>query len=203
MLHKRASAHTHTGLGAAVLLRNWTLPTGQNDAYATAAKNQLNYLLNVAPKASNGAISQRESEVQLWADFIYMAPPFIAYYGALEGGDEGAALLQTAYEQVKLYRDLLFDADVGLWRHVTQGSWSDNTHWATGNAWAVAGALRVLSTIRGSDAADSMQSQQDDLSQWVKETLDGVWKFQVRVFLFCLATFEMLTPPSSNQTAHS
>jgi rhamnogalacturonyl hydrolase YesR len=140
----------------------------------------LNYLLNVAPKASNGAISQRESEVQLWADFIYMAPPFIAYYGALEGGDGGAALLQTAYEQVKLYRDSLFDADVGLWRHVTQGSWSDNTHWATGNAWAVAGALRVLAAIRGSAAAASMQSQQNDLLQWVKETLDGVWKFQVR-----------------------
>src|SRR6266851_6833561 len=142
----RLRAHAHTGVGVAVLLRNWTLPTGQNGAYDTAAKNQLNYLLQVAPRAPNGAISHRASEAQLWADFIYMAPPFIAYYGALLGGDEGATLLQTAYEQVKLYRDLLFDADVGLWRHVTQGSWSDNTHWATGNAWAVAGALRVLST---------------------------------------------------------
>ncbi len=79
----RLRAHAHTGVGVAVLLRNWTLPTGQNGAYDTAAKNQLNYLLQVAPRAPNGAISHRASEAQLWADFIYMAPPFIAYYGAL------------------------------------------------------------------------------------------------------------------------
>ena len=198
----RLRAHAHTGVGVAVLLRNWTLPTGQNGAYDTAAKNQLNYLLNVAPRASNGAISHRDSEVQLWADFIYMAPPFIAYYGALLGGDGGATLLQTAYEQVKLYRDVLFDADVELWRHVALGSWSDPTHWGTGNGWAAAGALRVLATIQMSDAADSMQSQQNDLLQWVKETLDGVWKYQVG----CSAAsplFEILTPLSSKQAAPS
>ena len=172
-------AHAHAGIGVAVLLRNWTLPTSQGAPYASAAKDQLDYLLNVAPKAADGTISTRESEVQLWSDFVYMAPPFIAYYGALEGGDNGATLLQTAYEQVKLYRDVLFDADVGLWRHVALGSWSDPTHWATGNGWAAAGALRVLATIQGSAAADSMQSQQNDLLQWVKETLDGVWKYQV------------------------
>jgi rhamnogalacturonyl hydrolase YesR len=117
-----------------------------------------------------------------------MAPPFIAYYGALQGGPEGETLLQTAYEQVKLYRDVLFDEDVGLWRHIALGYGTDSTHWATGNAWAVAGMLRVLATIRGSAADGSMQNQQTDLIQWVRETLDGVWKFQVRAF-FCRGVF--------------
>jgi rhamnogalacturonyl hydrolase YesR len=114
-----------------------------------------------------------------------MAPPFIAYYGALRGcgpdDDEGDAfkLLQTAYEQVKLYREVLFDERVGLWRHIALGNGTDPTHWATGNAWAVAGALRVLATIRHSRAGRSMRSQQEDLMRWVGETLNGVWKFQV------------------------
>jgi hypothetical protein len=108
-----------------------------------------------------------------------MVPPFIAYYGALQGGPTGDSLLQVAYEQVKLYRDVLFDEPVGLWRHIALGSSTDPTHWGTGNAWAAAGALRVLATIQRSCVANSMKSQQDDLVQWVGETLDGVWKFQV------------------------
>ena len=169
----------HPGLGVAVLLRNWTLPSDEASPYGVAAEEQLKYLLEVAPRASNGAISQRESQVQLWSDYVYMAPPFIAYYGALKCGDEGESLLQTAYVQVKFYREVLFDQDVGLWRHIALGEGTDPTHWGTGNAWAAAGALRVLATIQGSSAAESMESQQEDLVCWVRETLDGVWKFQV------------------------
>jgi rhamnogalacturonyl hydrolase YesR len=169
----------HLGLGVPVLLRNWTLPSHEASPYRVAAEEQLKYLLKVAPRASNGAISQRESQVQLWSDYVYMAPPFIAYYGALKCGHEGRSLLQTAYEQVKLYREVLFDRDVGLWRHIALGEGTDPTHWGTGNAWAAAGALRVLATIQGSSAAESMKSQQKDLVHWVRETLNGVWKFQV------------------------
>ena len=120
-----------------------------------------------------------------------MAPPFIAYYGALEGGPRGESLLQTAYEQVKLYRDVLFDQDVGLWRHIALGEEVDHTHWATGNAWAAAGMLRVLATIQRSSAIKSMTSQQIDLVCWVRETLDGVWKHQVRVLFFFLFTLTL------------
>jgi len=144
----------------------------------------------VAPRASNGAISHRESQVQLWSDFVYMAPPFIAYYGALKCGHESKSLLHTAYEQVKLYREVLFDRDVRLWRHIALGNGTDPTHWGTGNAWAAAGALRVLATIQGSSVAGSMKSQQKDLARWVRETLDGVWKFQVcAIMLSSLASY--------------
>lgn len=63
---------------------------------------------------------------------MYMAPPFIAYFAITQGGGAELPLLQTAYDQCRLYRDKLFDADVSLWRHVTFGDWQDNSHWATG-----------------------------------------------------------------------
>lgn len=62
-----------------------------------------------------------------------MVPPFIAYYGALQGGNESRALLQTAYDQCRLYRDALRDSS-GLWRHITLGAFEDKTHWATGES---------------------------------------------------------------------
>jgi len=116
--------------------------------------------------------------VQLWADFVYMAPPFIAYYGALEEEYKCQGLLQTAYDQVRLYREVLYDPSVGLWQHIALGNGTDPTHWATGNAWAAAGMLRVLATIRQSRVASQMISQQSDLKHWVGEILDGAWSFQ-------------------------
>ncbi|KAI9449496.1 Six-hairpin glycosidase [Lactarius psammicola] len=143
--------------------------TSPDTRFSTAAGEQLGYLLGFAPRADSGAISHRDDQVQLWADFVYMAPP---------NDDGGLALLQIAYDQIRLYRDALFDADVSLWRHVTMGSWGDPGHWSTGNGWAAAGAMRVLATIKRSRFAPDMQSQQDDLAQWVDEILTGVWHYQ-------------------------
>lgn len=55
-----------------------------NNTLAKAAEDEINYLISGAPRYWNGAISHRVSDsVELCrADFMYMAPPFIAYYGA-------------------------------------------------------------------------------------------------------------------------
>lgn len=66
------------------------------------------------------------------ADFIYMAPPFIAYFGALQNDSGGLALMQIAYDQIRLYRSALFDSNVSLWRHIAMGSSPDAGHWGTG-----------------------------------------------------------------------
>jgi Glycosyl Hydrolase Family 88 len=142
-----------------VLLRNWTRIDPTDMRFSTAAEGQLQYLLNVAPRSASGAISHREDQVELWfvfsvdsfypesqaepltccpalvkirSDFVYMAPPFIAYFGALQNDSRGNVLLQTAYDQVRLYRDALFDANASLWRHIAMGSMVDTGHWATG-----------------------------------------------------------------------
>ncbi|KAJ3743376.1 Six-hairpin glycosidase [Lentinula detonsa] len=162
-------------IGVAVLLANWT--DSSDTSYASAASEQLDYLLNVAPRTDSGAISQRSDQVQLWADFIYMAPPFIAYYGALQGGDNGTSLLQTAFAQISLYRDVLRD-EGGLWRHVALGSWEDSTHWATGNGWAAAGMLRVLETLDHSSVASDFAEQSASLAQWIQEIISATWQYQ-------------------------
>lgn len=115
------------------------------------------------------------------ADFVYMAPPFIAYYGALQGGDTAWWLLQLAYDQCRLYRNYLRD-EPGLWRHIVLGDESsqDASHWGTGNAWAAAGMMRVLQTIRHSSLAASFEHQQSDLTSWITEVVNATWQHQVR-----------------------
>ncbi|KZT41164.1 Six-hairpin glycosidase [Sistotremastrum suecicum HHB10207 ss-3] len=165
-------------LGVAVLLANWTRTNRSDNNFASAAGSELSYVLNVAPRAPDGAISHRSDQVQLWADFIYMAPPFIAYFGVLQGGDDELGLLQEAYTQCSLYRDNLQDPETKLWQHIGLGDWQDPTLWATGNGWAAAGMLRVLETIRKSTHAKELEGQSKNLTQWIDEIVTAAWTFQ-------------------------
>jgi hypothetical protein len=50
---------------------------GQSDStYLDAANRQANYILNQAPRYSNGAISHRPDVAELWADNMAMSFPF-------------------------------------------------------------------------------------------------------------------------------
>ncbi|KAL1944224.1 hypothetical protein VTO73DRAFT_3409 [Trametes versicolor] len=164
-------------IGVAVELTNWTRADRGDHEFSTAAGHQLRYLLDDAPHTSDGAISHRSDQVQLWADFVYMAPPFIAYYGALKGGSGGLSLLQIAYKQCKLYRQYLRDPS-GLWKHIVLGNGQDLHHWGTGNAWAAAGMLRVLQTISHSKLSSKMQTEQADLKSWINEIVSASWQHQ-------------------------
>lgn len=59
-------------MGVAVTLGNWTIGTSNQignvsaNVCGTAAKAQVQYLLGVAPRTSDGAISHRSDQVQLW-----------------------------------------------------------------------------------------------------------------------------------------
>ncbi|KAK8126561.1 uncharacterized protein PG998_002320 [Apiospora kogelbergensis] len=93
--------------------------------YLNAAGRQMDHLLTAVPRWPNGAISHREAVAELWADFLYMAPPALAYW-AVQTAD--AALLAEVLRQCSLYRDVLgvpktkkkddpFAAG-GLWHHI-------------------------------------------------------------------------------------
>ncbi|KIY63982.1 Six-hairpin glycosidase [Cylindrobasidium torrendii FP15055 ss-10] len=154
-------------IGVAVLLANWTGQDRLN--YSDAATGQLNYLLNVAPRYENGAISHRTASAQLWSDSVFMVPPFLAYYGVLNSNQ---SLVEEAYNQCKLYRDILRDSDNGnLWKHIVGKSDSpaDAGYWSTGNGWAAAGMLRVLATIQHSPYSDALSNEMEDLVAWIKE----------------------------------
>ncbi|PPQ95428.1 hypothetical protein CVT26_008449 [Gymnopilus dilepis] len=161
-------------IGVCVLIANWTgQDAGQVD-YAGAATDQLNYLLQDVPRTSDGAISHRVSQVQLWSDFVYMVPPFLAYYGVTT---RNRTLVEEAYNQIKLYRNYLRDPNSSMWRHVLLGaSENDEGFWSTGNGWAAAGMLRVLATMRQSEYANTFKNEQKDLSSWVQEIHAGVYK---------------------------
>ncbi|KAI9439009.1 glycoside hydrolase family 105 protein [Lactarius indigo] len=161
------SAGDPASIGIAVLIANWTGLGGEN--YAGAATAQVEYLFGPGvPKTEDGAISHRVSEVQLWSDSVYMVPPFLAYYGITTGNQ---SMLQEAYNQVKLYRSYLGDMSAGgLWRHIVLGAdGTDPGHWSTGNAWAAAGMLRVLGTLKSSPFSQDFSGQIQELGDWVAE----------------------------------
>ncbi|KZW02485.1 glycoside hydrolase family 105 protein [Exidia glandulosa HHB12029] len=159
-------------MGIAVLLANASGGANATD-YAQAAQNQLAFVLDKLPRSSDGAISHRAEQVQLWADFIYMTPPFIAYYGAITNNK---TLIDTAYTQCSLYRDHLRDKKNSVWMHMALGSgYNDAGLWATGNGWAAAGMLRVLATMAQSSFAGDFKGEMSDLEHWVTEILDGMY----------------------------
>jgi hypothetical protein len=66
------------------------------------------------------------------SDFIYMVPPFLAYYGVIT---RNRTILAESYNQIKLYRNYLFDPTESLWRHVSLGvNQNDEGFWSTGTA---------------------------------------------------------------------
>ncbi|KAG9312708.1 Six-hairpin glycosidase [Chiua virens] len=169
------SAGDPASIGVATLLANWT---GQDALdgldYAGAARDQLAFLFQKAPKTSDGAISHRLDQVQLWSDFVYMVPPFLAYYGVIT---QNVSFVQEACIQISLYRKYLSDTGAyNLWKHIQLGSYgTDDGHWSTGNAWAAAGMIRVLGTIQNSQYANSLKQEQADLSGWIQEIHNGMY----------------------------
>ena len=115
------------------------------------------------------------------SDFVYMAPPFIAYFGAYDQSGAMTWLLQAAYDQCRLYRSYLQDSSTKLWKHIELGSEQDDKFWATGNGWAAAGMLRVLQTIRNSNVNESFLNQQHDLLNWTEEIVKASWNYQVHI----------------------
>ncbi len=144
--------------------------------YLTAAKIQVEHLMNEVPKWKNGAISHREDTAALWADFVYMAPPAIAYY-AVAAND--VDLLLSAIQQCLLYRDILAvpqgqGATAGLWEHIA-GDAQDTGLWSTGNGWAAAGMSRVLATAKKSPFtnSDKLSAALGELKDAIRSILDG------------------------------
>ncbi|KAF7985410.1 hypothetical protein HWV62_5115 [Athelia sp. TMB] len=180
-----SSAGDPASIGMAVLLASWTQQyLGDGLDYSGAATDQLNYLFDVVPHTEDGAISHVVKEVELWADSVYMVPPFLAYYGMIY---QNQSVLYEAYNQISLYRSYLRDNSTiggGLWRHVLMGDNQDVGHWSTGNAWAAAGMLRVLGTIRNSQYNSSMLNEQQDLINWISEIHNGMYTNMDANFIF-------------------
>ncbi|GAA5889729.1 hypothetical protein JCM6882_004302 [Rhodosporidiobolus microsporus] len=141
--------------------------------YMSQVQQQVNYLLNSVPRTSDGAISHRPSSeaVQLWADFMYMVPPLLAYYGV---ATSNADLVREAYTQCRLYRQYL-KGSTGAWKHIVLGDWQDNGLWNTGNGWAAAGMTRVYATIVNSEFNSTFADEAANLVEWTNEILTAAF----------------------------
>jgi len=137
--------------------------------YTAAAERQEAHLINDVPRWPNGAISQREAYAELWADFMYMAPPFLAYYAVAMADVD---LLKQAAQQCLLYHDVL-STSLGPWHHIVGPVSQDLGLWSTGNGWAAAGMARVLATMMKSPFAEATKNEQNALIADIKAIIDG------------------------------
>lgn len=113
----------------------------------------------------------------LRADFIYMAPPFLAYYAA---DTNNATLLHESVQQCGHYRQVLQAKSTasydGVWEHIIGPQHLDQGLWSTGNGWAAGGMARVLATVMKAPVAKNAVWRREavqDLTQWIKEIVDG------------------------------
>jgi hypothetical protein len=166
----------------------WTTLVQPKTSWTTFFRSFLGHLMGpsrtVMRRRSYGTLSHYPawqlmliSWLETRSDFIYMVPPFLAYYGVLTSN---RTLVEEAYTQIKLYRDILRDTSAGgLWKHVVLGSsGQDPGHWATGHGWAAQGMLRVANTIRNSRFNHVFRSEQRDLAHWAQEIHTAVYPYQ-------------------------
>ncbi|SCZ98986.1 BZ3500_MvSof-1268-A1-R1_Chr7-1g09342 [Microbotryum saponariae] len=179
------SAADPASIGVATILANYSIRADDRAQFGTAAEDQLEALLLHTPRTADGAISHRADELSLWyvtwADSIYMVPPFLAYYGTINAN---MSLIQEAYDQCRLYRQNLRNASSGLYKHILWGSNPDPDPWATGNAWAAAGMIRVWATIMNSNYASDFASQANDLASWTMQIVEAAFSLQSANLLF-------------------
>ncbi|UKZ79110.1 hypothetical protein TrVFT333_006860 [Trichoderma virens FT-333] len=143
---------------------------GQSDSvYIGAANRQADYILNDAPRWSNGAISHRPDVAELWADNMAMSFPFLAYLAVQQNN---ASLMSVTVQQCGLQRDVLKGNNLN-WQHIIGPQSQDTGLWSTGNGWASYGMVRVLHTLQKWSVSASMTSQATQLKGWIKEILDG------------------------------
>ena len=111
--------------------------TGE-EVFAAAARRQLAWLTDDAPRAADGTLFHLLGAREMWADTVYMVLPFLALSGR---GDLAVAQLEG--HRRRLCRDGLYAA---IWSE-ENGTLRRADHWGGGNGWVVAGIARTLRLV--------------------------------------------------------
>ncbi|XP_014560056.1 hypothetical protein COCVIDRAFT_90135 [Bipolaris victoriae FI3] len=164
-------------LPALLLSLSPSLSPSTQTTYSTALSRQLHQLLKETARFPNGALSHRTTHPSLWSDFIYMAPPILAYTGV---STHNPCLLHESVRQCESYCEILRTPS-GAWRHIANLTSSstpekvkqDSGAWTTSNAWAAAGMARVLATLLHSPFAAHTTAEQTSLVGMIKGIVDA------------------------------
>ncbi|HLA07920.1 MAG TPA: glycoside hydrolase family 88 protein [Anaerolineales bacterium] len=127
----------------------------------TAADAMLNYLLQVAPRASDGTLFHVTDAKEVWVDSMYMAPPFLAAGGQID----------EAIRQIQGIKRRLWNPEKKLYAHIwdeDRGAFKRVAHWGVGNGWAAAGITRVLRAL-----PESRSKEKQTLIVHVRDIVDG------------------------------
>jgi unsaturated rhamnogalacturonyl hydrolase len=107
---------------------------------AQAYDRCLGWALRGAPRNRDGIIYHLLSKPEMWADSIYMLPPFLS----------AAGMYAQSLRQIYGYLDLLTDKDNYLLFHIwddEKQTFTHRVHWGGGNGWAIAGMARVIGRL--------------------------------------------------------
>lgn len=120
------------------------------------------WALETAPRNSEGIVYHTKDKPQIWADSMYMLPPYLASIGEYN----------EAVKQMKGYFRVLYHEKAGLLSHM----WDDGTKqfireafWGVGNGWALAGLARVIDLL-----PKSMQTERNELIMMAKSLINGL-----------------------------
>ena len=111
--------------------------------FTDAARRQLGWLVEHAPRDTDGTLFHLIDGREVWADTVYMVVPFLAV-----AGHSALAAAQIEGHRRRLCRDGLYSA---IWSADTQ-SMRRADHWGGGNGWvvaAIARAARLVPALRG------------------------------------------------------
>lgn len=145
--------------------------TGEEDL-KKAQEESLEWALKTAPRNQEGIIYHVDSAPQIWADSVYMLPPYLAAAGHYE----------EAVKQIRGYLRVLYHGEIGLMSHM----WDDEkkvylreAHWGVGNGWTLAGITRVIEKL-----PVNMEKEKRELIGVVQEIVQGLLKWMREDGLF-------------------
>jgi hypothetical protein len=165
------SAADPMSLGVAAVLLGQTQPS-----YRRAAQRQMQYMLTQVPRGPNGAMSMRDNYFETWADYMFMAPPTLAYYAV---ATRNASLLRDVVRDIGAQRAILRGnqtGDVaGLWTHIVGPRSQTLGLWTSGNGWAALGMVRVLATIKHWQYSNlNLNAEAAELRTWLYDLFGGL-----------------------------
>lgn len=132
-----------------------------NEKFKTAADAMYRYLKETAPKTTNGILRHFTSRTQVWSDSMFMAPPFLAFYGDYD----------EAIRQVEGYLGYLQDEKTKLMWHQyddEKDTYPRKEFWGGGNGWSAAGMAQIIDVL-----PKEKQVERTKLIGYTKDLLDG------------------------------
>jgi unsaturated rhamnogalacturonyl hydrolase len=144
--------------GEAVL---WAAQSTGDPTLVNGYAGLLAYILERAPRNSEGIIYHFSNLPQIWSDSIYMLPPFLA----------AAGKFTEAVRQIDGVRSCLWNPDKHLFSHMwdcDKQLFVRKDFWGVGNGWSAAGITRVIRAL-----PETMGLERTKLIGYVRDILDG------------------------------